>query len=175
MQWWVPGLGVLSSGAPLGHVMVAQEFTTTPGVWVGGSRSPEPLLVSGQVVVICNSPQSLCRHCPALCEHSHREKKVYNHPSPHTHHKQWQLASKVAQASSAYTPSHCCTGFLPLPHSLSQSSPRVLFLKPEFQHSASTSTGRSVCQAEECRTSALTICAVFPVLWLQRNDDCIFL
>ena len=76
MQWWVPGLGVLSSGAPLGHVMVAQEFTTTPGVWVGGSRSPEPLLVSGQVVVICTSPQSLCRHCPDLCEHSHREKSL---------------------------------------------------------------------------------------------------
>lgn len=81
MQWWVPDLGVLSSG---------RQLRCTPGTCDGSSgvykhswsldgcqQGPGPLLVSGQVVVICNSPHSLCRQCPALCEHSHRE-KVYN-------------------------------------------------------------------------------------------------
>ena len=43
--------------------------------------------------------------------HTGKKSIIQCNPSPHTPHKQWQLDSKVAQASSAYTPSHSCTGF----------------------------------------------------------------
>lgn len=138
-----------------------QESRTTPGFWAGGGdlyQSPEPVsALSWPLWAFTQGKKSIIQY----------------HPSPHTHHKQWQLASKVAQPSSAYTPSHCWDS-CPSPIVCPSPLPGFYFWSPSFSIQPAPAL-EDLCQAEECRTSALTICAVLPVLWLQRNGDCIFL
>ena len=82
--------------------------------WAGCGSGQRPLLGSRrEAVVTCDHPWSPCRQCPYLHKHTHREEGYDLVPTPPLMHtpNNGDWPSKVAQASSKYTPSHSCTGF----------------------------------------------------------------
>ena len=128
-----------------------------------------------QVVSCCQEPaqgKKVARKDPALL--------------PHASSKQWHLASKGSQTSSAYTIG-CGHTRLQLFQSVSswqpQSFPWVWATKPETQHCDLSCTSDPVSQVGECRAEAMTVLCRFlsilaatnwllsSLLWLQSGPS----
>ena len=124
----------------------------------------------------CDCPWSLCGQCPALREHTHREKGLQPDPAPPLTHPQnngkwpprWHRLP-------LHTPSVVVA--------LDSSPPPRLFLQSQH-HSYLQSPSSSIqplcalvdtSQAGENRVVALTICAVLPPLWLPQTGFCALL
>lgn len=105
---------------------------------------------------------------------------------PHASSKQWHLASKGSQTSSAYTIGCGHTRLQPfqsVSSRQSQSFPWVWAMKPDTQHCDPSCTSDPVSQVGKCRAEAMTVLCRFlsilaatnwllsSLLWLQSGPS----